>query len=192
MCTPVRARARVSVAGGGPRTIHADPLPGAEAIEQSCERPDARVGLGVDVDPDGRPSHESLLKPRHTDAATTEREAATPVRGEPITSVRRLHLGDPELSDRAPAVRDPVEPLVMASDQHAVSGEMGIGLDVRVPERDCDLKRLKRVLGRLAGAPSVSDRDRAELGEECVHARQCRGSHRTRRVTSAMTAIPAQ
>jgi hypothetical protein len=35
---------------------NADPLPSTEAIEQRRERRNTRIGLGVDVDPDGRPS----------------------------------------------------------------------------------------------------------------------------------------
>ena len=154
---------------------NADPFPSTEAIEQRREWPNTRIGLGVDVDPDGRPSHENLLKPRDTDTATTKREAAPAVKRERVTSVGRLHLADPELSDRTCPVCDPVEPLVMESDQHAVAGEVGIGLDVRVPERDGDLKRLKGVLGRLAGPASVGDRDRAGLSEERVHTPQCLG-----------------
>ena len=54
----------------------------------------------------------------------------------------------------------------MESDQHPVAGDVGISLDVRVAERDRDLKRLKRVLRRFTAPASVSERDRARLAEE--------------------------
>jgi hypothetical protein len=76
---------------------NADALAGAEAIEGRGERPDTGIGLGVDVDPDGRPSHENLLKPRDTDAATTEREAAPAVNWAVLlhrnADARRGHAG---------------------------------------------------------------------------------------------------
>jgi hypothetical protein len=57
----------------------------------------------------------------------------------------------------------------MESDQHAVAGQVSISLQVRVPERDRDLKRLKRVLGRLTGPAPVSKRDRPGPLEERMH-----------------------
>ena len=86
-----------------------------------------------------------------------------------MTGVGHFHLGDAELRDRAGAICDPVQALVMKGDQDAIASEMDIGLQVPVPERDCDLECRQRVLGRLTGTTSVGERDRSRLDKERVH-----------------------
>jgi len=51
----------------------------------------------------------------------------------------------------------------MEGDQHAITGDMSIRLQVAVPKRDRDLERCERVLGRLARPAAVGERDRAGL-----------------------------
>ena len=91
-----------------------------------------------------------------------------------MTGVGRFHLGDAELGDRAGAICDPVEALVMKGDQDAVASEMDVGLQVPVPKCYCDLECGERVLGRLTGTTSVGERDRSRLDEERVHVSRSR------------------
>jgi hypothetical protein len=107
----------------------------------------------VDVDPDIGPLHEDLFEAGDADPVTTEWEAASTVGRERIDGIGRVHLDDPEFSDRAGAICDPVKAVVMEGDQHAVPRDMGIGLQVSVPKRHRDLECRERVLGRLAGPP---------------------------------------
>ena len=91
-----------------------------------------------------------------------------------MTGVGRFHLSDAELSDRAGAICNPVEALVMKGDQNAVASEMDIGLQVPVSECECDLECRERVLGRLTATASVGERDRSRLDEERVHVSRSR------------------
>ena len=59
----------------------------------------------------------------------------------------------------------------MEGDQHAVMGDVGIGLQVAVAEADRDLKRRERVLWGLTGPTTMGEGDRAGLVEERVQRR---------------------
>lgn len=91
-----------------------------------------------------------------------------------MTGVGGFHLGDPQFGDRAGAICDPVEALVMKGDQDAVARQMDIGLEVPVSKSNCDLECRERVLGRLTGTTSVGERDRSRLYEERVHVSRAR------------------
>jgi hypothetical protein len=109
------------------------------------------------------------LQPGNANPATAERERPPTIRGERVTGVGRFHLGDAELRDRAGAIRDPVQALVMKGDQDAIAREMDISLQVPVPESHRDLEGRQRVLGRLTRTTSVGERDRSRLDEKRVH-----------------------
>ena len=169
-CTPARGRVHESDGGGGQRTI------------RRTRAPRRRLGLGA---PREAPTQASDLgsmltrasghrariasQPGNANPATAERERPPTIRGERVTGVGRFHLGDAELRDRAGAIRDPVEALVMKGDQNAVAREMHISLQVPVPESHRDLEGRQRVLGRLTGTTSVGERDRSRLDEKRMH-----------------------
>ena len=88
---------------------------------------------------------------------------------EGVSGVGRLHVVDIECGNRARAIGDPVQPVVVKRDQHTVARDVGVGLEVPVPERDGDLKRHERVLGRIAGPATVGERDRTGVIEKRMH-----------------------
>ena len=72
---------------------------------------------------------------------------------ENLTGVGRLHLADIECGDRAGAIGDPVQPVVVKRDQHSVAREVGVGLEVPVPERDGDLEATSVFSGASPAPP---------------------------------------
>ena len=64
------------------------------------------------------------------------------------------------------AVGDAVEDVVVEGEQHAVGGDVHVGLDVAVAEPNCVLERRHRVLGDFARAAAVRERDRSGPVEE--------------------------
>ena len=186
----VQARPRLSARTRASRRSEndadADAVPGSETIDQRHERRHAGVRLGVDVDPRAGPAHQQLLQPRNLNPATAERDAAPAVRREGMPRVGGLDPGDVELGDRAVTVGDAVEPGVVEGDEHAVAGDVRIGLEVAIAERDRALERGERVLGRLPAPPAVRDGDRRY--ERC-HSRSIlrRNALRTRTLRGSTT-----
>ena len=74
--------------------------------------------------------------------------------------------GPRQILDHPVAVGDPIEHVVVEGEQHAVGGDVDVGLDVAVAERDRVLERRHRVLGDLARSASVRERDRSGPVEE--------------------------
>ena len=79
---------------------------------------------------------------------------------------RRAHDLPRQLGDVALVVGDPIEDVVVEREQHAVGGHVHVGLDVAVAEADRALERRHRVLGPLARAAAVGERDRTWMIEE--------------------------
>ena len=78
---------------------------------------------------------------------------------------RAAYLLEGELRDRALAVGDPVEDAVVEGEQHAVGGDVDVGLEVVVAQRHRVLERRQGVLEALdlgvVGAAAVGEREHA-------------------------------
>ena len=148
----------------------ADPIPGAEPVDDGDERLDARIGLGIDVDVRPGPTQQQLLEARNPDAATAEREAVPTVGREEVAGVGRLYLGDAQGGDRARPVGDVVQARIVEGHHDAVTSDVRVRLEVAIPQRDSRPERRERVLGRFLRATPVRDRDRRRLVEIRVKA----------------------
>ncbi len=69
------------------------------------------------------------------------------------------------------AIGDPVEAIVVERAQHTVGGDVHIGLEVAVAERDGRLEGRHRVLGPVPGPAPVGERNRTGMVEEREAAR---------------------
>jgi len=90
-----------------------------------------------------------------------------------VAGVGGLNLDDVELRNRTRVVGDPVQAVVVEGDEHAVTSDMGVGLEVPVPQAHGELKRRERVLRRPTGPAPVGERDRTGVGEKRVHILRC-------------------
>ena len=116
--------------------------------------------LGVDVDAEVRERAEEVL----------ERGSAPARRPGPAAPRPR----SARLTRRSmPHVRVEVE--VVEGEQHAVGRDVHVGLDVAVAEVHGVLERRHRVLGRIAGAAAVGERDRVLPVEEWMDRLAWRG-----------------
>ena len=110
--------------------------------------------LGVDVDPTSGQVLEELLEQRDRLGARHPRLA---------TSFQVSSLMS------AGAVGDPIESVVVEGDQHAVGGDVDVGLEVAVAEVDGVLECGERVLGCVARPAAVGERDGSWVVEERFH-----------------------
>ena len=76
-----------------------------------------------------------------------------------------------EVAHRTAAVRHARDVGVVQEHRHAIAREVHVGLDHDRAVGDAALERGERVLGHLARAPAVPDRERAAQGEERVRHR---------------------
>ncbi len=82
----------------------------------------------------------------------------------PTLAVRTTSHGSLAMSPSL--IGDPIEDVVVEGEQHAVGRHVHVGLDVAVAEADRALERRHRVLGPLARAAAVGERDRTRMVEE--------------------------
>ena len=120
-------------------------------LDHLDERSDRSVVLGIDVDAQVGERPEKLLEQRDGLASADPRGA---------------HDLPRQLGDVALVVGDPIEDVVVEGKEHAVGGHVHVGLDVAVAEADRALERRHRVLGPLARAAAVGERDRTGMIEE--------------------------
>ena len=160
MCTPGHDRARGSGAGGGLRRSRCrlDSRRGAGSGAGRGSTQASVLGSMLIWASGHRASSSSSLGTRIPQAAAS---LSTLVGRERVAGVGCLDLGDAEVGERACAIGDPVQPVVVEGDQHAVTGYVRVGLEVPVAERNGDLERRERVLRCLAAPPAVRERDRA-------------------------------
>jgi hypothetical protein len=87
---------------------------------------------------------------------------------------RLADLGPGQVGDRAAAIRDAVQPVVVERDHDAVAGRVQVGLQVPVAEVDGVLEGVQGVLVpdvvRVLRAAPMRHRDRSVVVEVLVHA----------------------
>ena len=90
------------------------------------------------------------------------------VKWKPASSARSA--AKREVAHRAAPSRHARDVVVVQQHRHAVAREVHVGLDHHRAVRDAALERGERVLGHLARAAAVPDRERAAQVEERVRA----------------------
>ena len=129
---------------------HQDPVPGVAFGHEVRERGDRPVRLQVDVEAGLGELVEELGEGRHLLAATDQRAA---------------YLLEGQVRDRALLVGDPVQDAVVERQQHPVGGDVDVGLQVVVAERDRVLESGEGVLQALdlgvVGTAPVREREHA-------------------------------
>lgn len=108
------------------------------------------------------------------------------VERETVPGIRGLDVGKLELGDRAFAVCDALQPLVVRSDDDPIACDLRVGLQVAIPQGDRSLERRERVLRSLAGASTVCESDRSRAIEEWVWTHQAWG-HEGSKIRSSRT-----
>lgn len=122
----------------------ADTIEGAALLDDPDERLDRGVGLRIDVDTQVGPGAEQLSQQRNRLAAVDSSSS---------------DLGVVEVRNGAGAVGDTVELGVVEGQQHAVGRRVDIGLNVAVAQVDRVRESGQGVLGGLAGAAAMGERD---------------------------------
>ena len=119
--------------------------------QRFCERLDGAIVLRVDVDPQVGPRREQLLE---TGDRVHARDART------SDSVPR------EVCDRAGRVGHSIEPIVVKRHEHAIRGEVHVGLDVAIAQSHGVLEGGHGVLGSGVQATTMRHGDRQVVVEE--------------------------
>jgi hypothetical protein len=73
--------------------------------------------------------------------------------GPGVAGIGRLDLGDAQGGDRARPVGDGVQARIVEGHDHAVTGDVRVGLEVAIPERDGRAERRERVSGATSAPP---------------------------------------
>ena len=132
----------------------ADSIADLRPTKKGFERRHCSVTLAVDVDACVRPGRHDLVEGR---------DRLTTVHAE----VPYLVVG--EVADFRPHAAGAFEIFIVESHETTVLRGVDVGFEIPKPEFDCPLECGKCVLGRLAGATAVGERNRRIVFQIAVH-----------------------
>jgi hypothetical protein len=132
-----------SAGASATETADTDTLGRSSSVENLDQRINGRIVLGIQVEVGVRKRRKELIK-------TTNRM---------VTTDSGLGYFRPrQLADLSLAIGHPVEGVIVKCHSHAVSGDVDVRLQMRVPQTHGVFERARRVLRMNARAATVSER----------------------------------